>query len=128
MNFLMKIIAGSAFATVLTFGTSMTSQAADQLLMKPLQGVSFELDSKRAVSYFLNENSTCKLVVTFAEAPDADDVSRFVATRFEATVAAGKATRFNTIGGKSLAFACHASAQVMSVTGLEQVASSPPGR
>ena len=41
-----------------------------------------------------SDNGACKLVLTVAEAPDADDDSKFVATRFEVAVKGGKATRF----------------------------------
>jgi len=128
MNMLTKIIAGTAFAAVLSLSTAAATQAADEMTMKPLQGVSFDVESKRAVSYYLNDAGTCKLVLTLAGEPDLGEVASFTATRFEAAIGAGKMARFVVGEGKSLEFACHAGAQVMSVRGLEQVASSPPGR
>ena len=128
MNMLAKIIAGTAFAAVLSLSTAAATQAADEMTMKPLQGVSFDVESKRAVSYFLNDAGTCKLVLTLAGEPDLGEVPSFTATRFEAAIAAGRMARFEVSQGKSLEFACHADAQVMSVRGLEQVATSPPGR
>ncbi len=128
MNLVKKIIAGTAFAAVLSLITTVAVQAADVLTMKPLQAVSFDVEAKHAVSYFLNDDGTCKLVVTLADAASADDVSAFVTTRFEATVDAGKTTRFAVTPGKSLDFACQPGAQAMAVIGLEQIAASPPGR
>ena len=40
---------------------------ASPLIMKPLQGVSFDIGTKRAVSYFLSDNDACKLTLTLAE-------------------------------------------------------------
>ena len=130
MNMLTKIIAGTAFAAVLSLSTAVATQAADEMTMKPLQGVSFDVESKRAVSYFLSDNGTCKLVLTLAEAPNWNEGPRpsLTTTRFEAAIGAGKTARFEVSEGKSLEFACYADAQVMSVRGLEQVASSPHGR
>ena len=76
----------------------------------------------------LNDEGTCKLVVTLADAPSAEDTARFIATRYEATIKPGKTTRFDVTEGKALDFACQAEAQTMIVTGLEQIAASPPGR
>jgi hypothetical protein len=125
MTTFVKFITGTAFALVLTLTTAVATQAADELTMKPLQGISFDFESKHAVSYFLRDDGTCKLVLTLAGEPDLGEVPSFTATRFEAAIGAGKTARFEVSQGKSLEFACHAGAQVMSVRGLEQVASSP---
>ena len=124
MDFLMKTITGTAFAAVLfSLSNGAATQAPDVVTMTPVQALSFNVETKHAVSYFLSANGTCKLVLTVAEAPDAEDVTKFVATRFEAAIDAGKTTRFDVITGKSLDFACQADAQSMSVTAVDQVAS-----
>ncbi len=61
MNLIKKIIAGTAFAAVLSLITAVAVQAADVLTMKPLQALSFEVEAKYAVGYFLNDNGVCKL-------------------------------------------------------------------
>ena len=128
MNFVKKILAAAAVAVVFSFSATVAVQAADVVTMKPLQAVSFKLEAKPAVAYFLSADGICKLVMMFADAPDADDATRFVATRFEAAIKAGKTTRFAVNAGKSLDFACQPGAQAVAVTGLEQVAASPPER
>ena len=107
-------------AAILSVGLFGTAQAAEQT-MKPLQGVSFHAGTKHAVAYYLGENSRCKLVLTVAEEPKGD-VANFEATRFEATIAAGKVTRYKLAEGKSLEFACQAEAKAMNVRTLETVA------
>ena len=124
MNLVKKIIAGTAFAAVLSLITTVAVQAA-VLTMKPLQAVSFDVEAKHAVSYFLNDNGTCKLVLTLGETPNADDVTNSATTRFETAVDAGKTTRFAVTTGKSLDFACQAGAQAMAVIGLEQIHEVP---
>ena len=126
MNSLKKIIAGTGFAAVLSLSTAAATQAADVMTMKPLQALSFDVTTKHAVAYFLSDNGACKLVLTVGEAANPDE-SKFVATRFEDAIAAGTTTRFDVTTNKSLDFACLADAQSMSVTGLEQVASSSLG-
>jgi len=123
-----KIIARTAFGAVLILTTTVIAEAADVLTMKPLQAISFEVEAKRAVGYFLNDAGTCKLVVTMAYRANAEDTSQFVATRFEAAIKGGKTKRFAVTEGKVLDFACQAGAHAMVVTGLEQIAASPPGR
>ena len=79
----------------------------------PVVTISFDVGSKRAVSYFLSDNGQCKLVLTLADPPKWDDISTFTATRFEARVPGGKATRFLSSESKSYEFACHVNAQAM---------------
>jgi len=120
----------TAIATALTAILSLSAfaaQVADAspqrvMTMKPLQGVSFDVGTQHAVSYFLSEDGTCKLVVTLGAAPNWDEVASLTVTRFEAAVPARKGARFRSVEGKIIQFACHAGAKSMSVEGMEQVA------
>lgn len=126
MNFVQKILVASALAGGLSAGNGL--QAADLssgLTLKPLHGISFDLGTRRAVGYFLNDDGQCKLVLTLAEAPDRSDVSRFAATRFEAAIRPGKATRYDSTEGGAIEFACQTNAQAMSVKAVKQVAAAP---
>jgi hypothetical protein len=125
MTTLKKLIASAAVATVLSLAGTLAASAAD-ITMKPMQGLSFEVGSKHAVSYYLRDNGACKLVLTLAEAPNWDEGASLVATRFEAAIDGGSARRFDVGESKQLEFACGARADKMSVRWLEQVASSPP--
>ena len=116
-----KIIAGTAFAAILSLSMSAAAQAADVLTMKPLQALSFDVATKHAVAYFLSQNGACKLAVTLAETPNADDVTTFTMTRFEAAIDAGKATRFYASVGQTLEFACQADTLAMTVKSVEQI-------
>jgi len=125
MNLINKVIVTTALAGILAMNGTSSVLAADiapEQTMKPLHAISFNVGTKHAVSYFSRENETCKLVLTLADAPDWKDVSSFTATRFEAAVPAGAATRFNPTAGKSLEFACQENAQAIRVKAIEQVA------
>jgi hypothetical protein len=125
MNLAKSIISATALTAVLAVSNAGTLHAADAkavLSMKPMHGISFELGTKPAVSYFSSDNGQCKLVLTVAEQASWDDVSAFQATRFEATIPAGKATRFSSTEGNTLEFACQAGAQSMTVKVMEQIA------
>lgn len=98
--------------------------AADTLTMKPRHGISFDVGSDRAVSYFVAKEGSCKLVVTIAGEPDWDNPQSFAPTRFEALVSAERTVRYNATEGKTLAFFCAAGATAMSVTGLEKIAAN----
>jgi hypothetical protein len=124
MNQVKNIIGLSILAGSLSLGTA--AHAADLssgLTMKPLQGVSIDVGSKRAAVYFLNDEGQCKLVLTLAETPDLDG-STFAVRRFEASVRPGHATRYNSAEGVALDFACQARAQAMSIDPVAQVAAA----
>jgi hypothetical protein len=124
MNTTRNILLSASFIAALALnGTpSQAAAASSTLTMKPLHGISFDVGSERAVSYFLSEAGQCKLVVTLAQAPDADAPAAFTATRFEAAIHAGKATRYTEAGGKTVEFECAADAAAMAVTPIDQVA------
>ena len=121
MNPVQKFIAGTAFAAVLSLSTAAATQAADPLTMKPLQALSFDVATKHAVAYFVSQNGACKLAVTLAQTPNADDVTTFTTTRFEAAIDAGQATRFYASVGKTLEFACQGDTLAMTVKSVEQI-------
>lgn len=101
---------------------SAAAHSHTRLTMKPLHGVSFDVGSERAVSYFVAEKEACKLVLTLAAGPDWDNGGSQTYRRFEATVAAENATRFRSHEGRSFEFFCETGAAAMSVTEVETVA------
>jgi hypothetical protein len=107
-----------AFASILATalpGLTRVIEPALPVTMKPLQGVSFDIGTKRAVSYFLNDDDGCKLTLTLAEVAHDDEVKGLTATRITVAVQPGKAAHLDTAEGKSVQFKCQAGAHVMSV-------------
>ena len=105
-------------------GPAMTraTDSASPLTMKPLQGVSFDIGTKRAVSYFLSDGDTCKLTLMLAEVVYGDEVNGLAVTRMTVAVEVDKAVHLDTAEGKSLEFKCQAGAQVMSIEMLKRAA------
>ena len=89
--------------------------AGHGMTMKPLQGVSFDIGTKRAVSYFLSDDEECKLTLMLAELVNDDEANGLAATRMTVAVEVGKAARLDTAEGKSLEFKCQPGGQEMSI-------------
>ncbi len=117
-----KIIAIAATISSL-FGIAPALADSSTLTMKPLRGISFDIGSERAVSYFSNENGRCNLVITHAGEPNWDDAASVTATRFETAIQPGKSTRYAS-KGTSLELGCASDAHAMSIKQVEQIATS----
>jgi hypothetical protein len=110
-------IAFTCVSAMAGYAMTRVADPASPLIMKPLQGVSFDIGTKRAVSYFL----TCKLTLTLAEVVHDDEVNGLTAVRMTVAVEVGKVAHFDT-EGKSLEFKCQAGAQAMIATMIIRVA------
>ena len=114
-------IAFTCVSAMAGYAMTRVADPASPLIMKPLQGVSFDIGTKRAVSYFLSDNDTCKLTLTLAEVVHDDEVNGLTAVRMTVAVEVGKVARFDT-EGKSLEFKCQTGAQAMIATMINRVA------
>jgi hypothetical protein len=113
---------------VASLGTLQAETSPRQMTMKPMHGISFDVGTKRAVSYFLREDGLCKVTLLVAEALVGDEVPTAPATRFEVAINPGKTGRINTAEGTTFEFTCDAGAQSMSFRAVDQVVYAPPGR
>ena len=118
-----RTILAIAFAGISAMAGPSTTRAdpASPLTMQPLQGVSFDIGTKRAVSYFLSDDDTCKLTLMLAEVAHDDEVNGPTAARLTIAVEVGKAAHLD-VEGKSLEFKCQAGAQAMSIEVLNRAA------
>jgi hypothetical protein len=120
-----RTVLAIAFAGISAVAGPNMARAADPaspLTMKPLQGVSFDIGAKRAVSYFLSDDDACKLTLTLAEVDHGDEVNGLTATRMTVAVEVGKTAHLDAAAGKSLDFKCQAGAQAMSIEVLNRAA------
>jgi hypothetical protein len=90
--------------------------------MKPLHGVSFDIGSAHAVSYFVSEAGRCQLVLTLGAEPNWNE-NGFETKRFEAAIKAGNATRYSS-EGKTFEFSCAADAQALAVRPVGELTAS----
>ena len=109
------VIGFVGIAATASLGTAQAAELASPLTMKPLQGVSFDIGTKRAVSYFLSDGDTCKLTLMLAEVVSGDEVNGLAVTRMTVAVEADKAVQLDTAEGKSLEFKCQVGAQAMTI-------------
>ena len=114
-----KAIAVALTLTTLAVSTQASARLrTDAVTMSPRQGISFEIGAENAVTYFVSDNGRCRLVLTQAGAARGDHAD-FVATRFEATIAAGKSTRYVSSDGSAIDFECHPDARTVRIRGVE---------
>lgn len=122
---MMKLLRKGAFAAVsagLLLAASLPASAGSaDYTMKPKQGLSFQVGSKHAISYYLADGGVCKLTVLMAESNELD-VVKGAATRVTIPVIPTRSARVDNAEGKTLEFACAPSAAGMSVKVLDQVA------
>jgi hypothetical protein len=108
----------AALAGLIVLTHASARPVRDPVTMLPMGGVTFDIGGDPAVTYFLSANGRCKLVLTRAGAPRGNEPS-FTATRFEATIDAGKSTRYVSGNGSAIDLTCRADARSMTIQGVE---------
>lgn len=123
-----SLVLASAVAIAATAGGAAAETAGSLATLKPRQGISLDVGSKRAVGYFLADSRVCNLTLLVADRMAETDLSIPAATRLQFEVAAGSDVRVDTTEGKALGFSCATDAKSMRVDRLEQVAAYSPRR
>lgn len=114
--------AGFAFLSV-----SASAAGRDTTLRAmPMHGVSFDIGSKHAVSYFLVKDGNCDLTVWLVDRAREEEVASDTPTRMVIEVAPGKSTQVGSEEGRVAEFACSANAGSMSIRTLTETAYSKP--
>jgi hypothetical protein len=140
MNLLSSIIVVAALAGAFNIGSQgglAAAEGSSLVTLKPMSGpgvggskkflLSRQIGTKQTISYFQNEGGTCKLTLMVAEAFNGEDVPNVTTVRFQVAIGAGEVARMDTADGKSLAFACAAGAQELSISEGEQIAAYGSG-
>ncbi len=119
------IVAALASALALSGAASTMADEVKGLKMTSRHGISFDVGSKRAVSYYLAEGGICNLTVLMSDSNAADEV-KGAATRITIPVMLAKTARIDTAEGKTIEFRCNPSASAVTVKVLDQVAFAAP--
>jgi len=90
---------------------------------RSLQGFSFDFGTKYAVGYYQQVNQDCKVVLSYAEPINWDDIASLVATRFEIMLPADDTTRHSSHEGAVIQFTCQTGARSLTVQALPKNAS-----
>lgn len=120
-----KMLVGPALAAgFIAFGYVATraAEAPRTTEMVPVKGISFDIGSKRAVTYFKPTAGICNLTVMLADRSADEAAVQGAGSRVQMQVLPGKAARVDTADGKALEFGCKLGATAMTVKALEQVA------
>jgi hypothetical protein len=86
----------------------------DSLVMSPGKGLSLDIGTKHAVSYFEGKTEGCQLTVVVAKNADGEVSEDSPGTRFTALVSPGASAIIDAADGKSAEFRCGPSAKNMS--------------
>ena len=99
----------------------LTAQAVwrpSRIEARSLQGFSFDFGTKYAVGYYQKVDEDCKVVLSYAEPINWDDMPSLVATRFETMIPADEATRHTSHEGAAVQFNCQTGARSLTVQAL----------
>ncbi len=118
-----KTIFSVAVLSGLVFSANADATLANNAQsFRPIQGLSFDAGTKRAVVYFTSKAGQCQLVITLGSEPDWKTGS-FEMTRYVASVPAGLSQRYEN-GGRAFQFGCANDAQAMTFQALTSVAAT----
>ena len=90
--------------------------------LRPMDGVSLDVGSKRVVGYFVASSGACDLTLLMSEKMSGDDVPVGTPARLRQTLASNSSSRVDTPDGPSLELACEPGASGMTLRLLKQVA------
>jgi hypothetical protein len=116
-----KTIVSVAVLSGLVFSAKTDTALANNVQsFKPIQGLSFDAGTKRAVAYFTNKAGQCQLVITLAGEPVWNTGSLEI-TRYVASIPPGRSERYEN-SGRAFQFGCANDAQAMTFQALTSVA------
>ena len=82
---------------------------------RPIQGISYELGSKRAIGYFTRESGECQVTMMIAEAVDPDVATPSSAARLRLALRPGQAAGLDSDEGTSIDLTCGEAAETLTV-------------
>ena len=122
-----SITSSVALAGFALLGVSTNAAERDTTLRAmPMHGVSFDIGSKHAISYFLVKHGNCDLTVWLVDIAREEEVASDTPTRMVIEVAPGKSTQVGSAEGRVAEFACSANAGSMSIRTLTETAYTKP--
>ena len=115
---------GAAVAAALILSGPVAAESGVKTL-RPLDGVSLDVGSKRVVGFYVASAHACSLTLMMGELLVEDQEPAGSAARLQQTLAPNTLARLDTTDGESLEFACQPGAATMTVRLLKQVAFKP---
>jgi len=122
MRSLFKNLAVLGFAGLgLVHGAMPVSAGGQATRLKPGQGLTLDLGTKRAIAYFLPQNGGCSVTVMLSEAAVDGDAIIISPARVNMNVGAGTTAQIDTVG-PSLAISCTTGAESIVVQTVSRTA------
>lgn len=111
-----KIIPIVALLTsIIVTGTTSISFAKDGVTLKPGNGMSFVVGTKRATTYFHQRSGECEVTLMLGEASAVAGQEYLSASRLKIKLAPNDVTRIDSFKGKSLSIVCNNEAETITV-------------
>jgi hypothetical protein len=124
--FIGALATGSVAVIAAASGAIANQNSSGVATFRPIQGISFQLGSKRAVGYFEPRNGKCLVTLMIAEKVDPDQARPSSAARLSLAMLPGQSAALASEEGTSMQLTCGAAAETVAVklTGERMTASS----
>lgn len=114
-----KAVIAMGVVLVLGAGVAQSLNAAAmsgaEIVYQPVQAISYELGSKRAVGYFSQVASACEVTLMVAEAVDPEVATPTSAARLRLSLEPGQGAALDSEEGQSIDLTCGPRAETLSV-------------
>jgi hypothetical protein len=108
-------IGGLATGNAAVIGIAADRNSSGVATFWPIEGISYELGSKRAVGYFEPRDGKCQVTLMMAEAVDPDQARPSSAARISLPLRPGESAVLASEEGSSIELTCDAGAQTVTV-------------
>ena len=107
------LISGCVLAAL---GSSVASaRMSGPQTFKPTEGMSYQLGSKRAIGYFVNNDGTCQVTLMIAESVDPDVAQPPSAARMSFGMTPGQSLALGSVEGESMVATCGAGGETLEI-------------
>jgi hypothetical protein len=114
--FVGAVTAGSFAAVAAAAGDAAENRDPSGIAtFQPIEAVSYQIGSKRAVGYFEARGGKCQVTLMIAEAVDPDQAWRSSAARLSLAMAPGQSAALVSEEGASMELTCGGGAQTVTV-------------
>lgn len=109
-------VAAAIVAATFAVQNVKAGDTANGVTLKPGNGMSFVVGSKRATTYFLPTAGECDVTIMVSEASPLANQDYVTASRMKIKLTPGNTSRFDSFEGKALKFACNTNATTMTIS------------
>jgi hypothetical protein len=112
---LLALLGSPAAMARSTDSAKSAAEPAKPATIWPIEAISYEFGSKRAVGYFETRDGKCQVTLMIAEATAPDQVSPFSAARLSLPIGQGESAVLTSEEGRRITLTCGAGARTVVV-------------